>query len=73
MEREGILEALTELIEMEDASKVLAEDTHMEEVIFDSITKLGILAFLDTYAAKKRTVQEVLDCEKISDLIDLVY
>ena len=73
MSREEVLEALSEIIEMENEEETINENTMIEDVIFDSITKLGLLAYMDNYAKTKRSVKDMLACEKISDLIDLVF
>lgn len=73
VDRNVFLEELAELIEMEDDSNILTEDTDTEDIVFDSITKLGVLALIDTYSSKKVKVQDLLDCKKIKDIIELVY
>ncbi|URZ18161.1 phosphopantetheine-binding protein [Clostridium felsineum] len=73
IEREKILEELEELIEMKDENKKLEEETNLENVNMDSITKLGILAVIDTYSSKRVKVQDLIECKKIKDIINLIY
>jgi len=75
MERETFLGMLLELLDFDDEEeqKEITEDTSLDELEFDSISKLGILALLDTYAKKKTKVEDLVNCKKVKDIIDLVY
>ncbi|GMQ59559.1 hypothetical protein AN1V17_39560 [Vallitalea sediminicola] len=73
IEREEIFMKLVEIIEMENDEDKLTTDTYIEDIVFDSITKIGVMALIDTYATKKVNVQDLLDCKQIKNIIDLVH
>lgn len=74
IDRNTFFTMLLELLEFEeeDEKKCITEETSLEEVQFDSVTKLGVLALLDTYVGKSIKVKDISNCEKVGDIIDLV-
>ncbi|MBY9080764.1 hypothetical protein KIH86_13505 [Paenibacillus sp. HN-1] len=63
---------LMEILDVEDTDLNVTEDTKLEELDFDSVTKLGVLALLDTYSDKAAKVQALQSCKTIGDIMNLV-
>ena len=71
MSRDELFKLILEVFEIDDSEQDVNEETSLDTLEFNSLSKLGVISVMDAYANIVISTKDLRGCKTLGEILDL--